>query len=46
VTRYLTFDGVAILGAGHAGWFYGTDRWNEGEFFRSEITDFHLVTND
>ena len=23
---------------------YGTDRWNEGEFFRSEITDYHLVT--
>ncbi len=27
-----------------AGWFYGTDRWNEGEFFRAEITDYHLVT--
>jgi hypothetical protein len=27
-----------------AGWFYRTDRWTEGEFFRAEITDYHLVT--
>jgi len=44
VSRYSTFDGVTIPSAGRAGWFYGTDRWSEGEFFRSEITDFHLVT--
>jgi len=44
VAGYSTFDGVTIPSAGRAGWFYGTDRWNEGEFFRSEITDFHLVT--
>ena len=43
-TGYSTFDGVTIPNAGRAGWFYGTDRWNEGEFFRSEITDYHLVT--
>ncbi len=42
-TGYSTFDGVTIPSAGRAGWFYGTDRWNEGEFFRFEITDFHLV---
>jgi hypothetical protein len=41
---YSTFDGVAIPSAGRAGWFYGTDRWNEGEFFRSKITDYHLVS--
>lgn len=42
-TGYSTFDGVTVPGAGRAGWFYGTDRWNEGEFFRSEITDYRLV---
>jgi hypothetical protein len=44
MTRYSTFDGVMIPSAGRAGWFYGTDRWSEGEFFRYQVTDFHLVT--
>jgi hypothetical protein len=44
VTRYATFDGVTIPSAGRAGWFYGTDRWDEGEYFRYEITDLRLVT--
>jgi hypothetical protein len=44
LTRYSTFDGVRIPSAGRGGWFYGTDRWSEGEFFRYEFTDFHLVT--
>jgi uncharacterized protein DUF6544 len=44
LTRYSSFDGVTIPSAGRAGWFYGTDRWSEGEFFRYEFTDFHLVT--
>ena len=44
LTRYWTLDGVMIPRAGRAGWFYGTDRWSEGEFFRYEFTDFHLVT--
>ena len=35
VSRYSTFDGVTIPSAGRAGWFYGTDPWSEGEFFRS-----------
>jgi hypothetical protein len=43
-SSYSNFDGVTIPSAGRAGWFYGTDRWNEGEFFRSEITDYHLVS--
>jgi len=42
-TGYATFDGVMIPRAGRAGWFHGTDRWHEGEFFRSEITNYHLV---
>ena len=44
VQGYSTFAVVAIPNVGRAGWFYGTDRWNEGEFIRSEITDHHLVT--
>ena len=43
LTRYSTFDGVTIPSAGRGGWFYGTDRWSEGEFFRYQFTDFHLV---
>ena len=32
-----------IPSAGSAGWFYGTDRWPDGAFFRFEITALHLV---
>lgn len=42
LTRYSTFDGVAIPSAGRAGWFNGADRWSDVEFFRYEITDLHL----
>jgi hypothetical protein len=38
VTAYRTFDGLTIPSAGNFGWFYGTDRWPIGEFFRYEIT--------
>ena len=44
VTGHATFDGLTIPSSGRAGWFYGTDRWHEGEFIRAEITDYHLVT--
>ena len=44
VTGWATFGGVTIPSAGRAGWFYGTDRWKEGEFFRSQIIEYHLVT--
>jgi hypothetical protein len=43
VSGYSTFGGVSIPNAGSAGWFYGTDRWPDGEFFRFEITALHLV---
>jgi hypothetical protein len=43
VSGYSTFGGVTIPNAGSAGWFYGTDRWPDGTFFRFEITDLHLV---
>ncbi len=33
-----TFDGVTIPSTFRAGWWWGTDRQGEGEFFRAEIT--------
>ena len=44
LTAHSTFDGVTIPSAGRAGWFDGTDHWEEAEFFRYEITAFDLVT--
>ena len=41
LTAYRTFD-ITIPSAGTFGWFYGTDRWPEGEFFRYEITALEL----
>ena len=38
VTAYRTFGGLTIPSAGRFGWFFGTDRWSDGEFFRYEIT--------
>jgi Family of unknown function (DUF6544) len=45
VTDYRSFGVVTVPSAGHFGWFYGTDRWPDGEFFRYRITDLRLVTN-
>lgn len=44
VTDYATFGGVSIPSRGHAGWFYGTERWTDGEFFRCEIVRYRLLT--
>jgi uncharacterized protein DUF6544 len=44
VAGHRTFDGVTIPSAGRVGWFFGTDRWPAGEFFRYRITDLELVT--
>jgi hypothetical protein len=38
VTTYRTFDGLTIPSAVRFGWFFGIDRWLDGEFFRYEIT--------
>jgi hypothetical protein len=38
VTEVATFDGLTVPVAGRAGWHHGTDRWEEGEFFRYRIT--------
>ena len=44
VTGDATFDGVTIPSAGRVGWFHGTNRWADGEFFRFEITEPRLVS--
>jgi hypothetical protein len=38
ITGYASFAGLTIPGAGRLGWFWGTDRWAQGEFFRYRIT--------
>jgi hypothetical protein len=38
VTGHRTFEGITIPNRGHAGWFFGTDRWVDGEFIHYEIT--------
>lgn len=45
VTAHRTFDGLTIPSAGQFGWWYGTDRWSEGEFFRYEITALQRVVS-
>jgi hypothetical protein len=44
ITGYRTFGTVNVPSDGRFGWFYGTDRWPDGEFFRYRITDLRLVT--
>ena len=39
MTGYRTFRGLTVPSAGRVGWFYGTDRWSKGEFFRFQLTD-------
>lgn len=34
-----TFAGLTIPSRGRAGWHYGSDRWEDGVFFRYEIAD-------
>jgi uncharacterized protein DUF6544 len=44
VSAYATFGGVTIPSEGRAGWYFGTDRWENGVFFRYRITDLRAVT--
>lgn len=44
VTGHRSFESVTVPSEGRLGWFFGTDRWPAGEFFRYRITDLHLVT--
>ena len=41
-TAYSTFDGVTFPFSGRAGWYYGTERWPAGEFFRTTIFSYSL----
>jgi hypothetical protein len=34
-----TAEGVRIAGAGSMGWWWGTDRWDAGEFLRFRVVD-------
>ena len=38
-----TFDGVSVPSQGRVGWFPGTERWANGEFFRFALTELRLV---
>jgi hypothetical protein len=38
-----TFEGITIPVRGAAGWYFDTDRWEEGEFFRCEIVRYELL---
>jgi len=42
-SAYATFGGLTIPSEGRFGWFCGTDRWADGEFFRYRITQLTLV---
>jgi hypothetical protein len=42
ISSYATFDGLSIPSAGRFGWFFGTDRWSQGELFRYQITGLRL----
>jgi hypothetical protein len=39
-TSHATFGGLTIPTEGRLGWQHGTDRWDQGEFFRFTITDY------
>jgi hypothetical protein len=43
VTGHRRFGGVTIPSRGRAGWHFGTDRWDDGVFFRFEITEYELL---
>ena len=38
-----TFDGITIPTHIRAGYFHGTQRWSEGEFFRAQITEARFI---
>jgi hypothetical protein len=40
------FDGITIGAAGRVGWWWGTERQDEGEFFRFEITSAEFIAAD
>lgn len=45
VTGYASFGAVTIPAKGVAGWFHGSDRWPDGQFFRYRVTHLDLITS-
>ena len=45
LTGWRTFGGGDVPSAGRIGWFYGTDRRSQGEFFRFQLTALNLETS-
>jgi hypothetical protein len=43
ITAHATFNGLTIPSAGRFGWYFGTNRWSQGEFFRYRITELRLA---
>lgn len=43
MTGSRTFAGLTVPSSGRLGWFYETERWAEGEFFRFRITGLEPV---
>jgi hypothetical protein len=43
VTASATFDGLTIPSSGRFGWYFGTNRWDQGEFFSYQITELQLL---
>jgi hypothetical protein len=41
-TSHATFGGLTIPTEGRLGWHHGTDRWDQGEFFRFTITGYEM----
>ena len=37
-SQHATFEGITIPAEGRFGWFYGTDRWPDGDFYHYRIT--------
>ena len=43
VTGWRTFGAVTIPHEGRVGWYFGTTRWKDGEFFRFRIDRYELM---
>lgn len=44
VEEHADFDGVTIATVGRVGWWWGTERQADGEFFRYRITDMRRIS--
>ena len=46
VTGHRTFGGCTVPASGRVGWFHGTDRWADGEFFRYQLTGLRPIDGE